>query len=254
MAPRTEMNHPQDDVLIHAAHELAWASAEVLAHLETCETCRLRQQQLAADDASVGVLLGALDHPVPEHSAREIIAERPNHLRRRAMLVAEIMLFVAAAAAAMTIPSSPLHRWIARQALPKLPSSVAAVPEATPSQSTSAAPIGIALPAPASLRVEFRQAQPIGTLEVRLVEGDQVTVRSRGGTVGYTVNEGRVLVDNRVPADAYVVEIPASLRRVRIVVGTRVLFQKDGDRSGPVTPFEGARYRISLADTTRSQP
>jgi hypothetical protein len=248
------MEHPHDDALLHAVHEPAWASAAVKAHLATCEACRLRQQQLATEDADVGVLLRVLDHPVPAHSARAVIASRPNHLRRRAVLVAEIMLFVAAAAAAMTVPASPLHRWIVRQAQPKGATSGAAVPAALPSQATGAAPVGIVLPAPASLRVEFRQAQQTGTLEVHLVAGDQVTVRSRGGHVAYTVNEGRVLVDNRVPADEYVVEIPATLGRVRIVVGTQVLFQKDGDHSGPVQPFDGARYRIPFTDTTRRQP
>ncbi len=254
MAPRTEMDHSQDDVLLHAVHEPTQVGAEVLAHLATCEACRIRQQRLATEDADVGVLLSALDHPVPAHSAREVITSQPNHLRRRAVLVAEITLFVAAAVAAMTVPVSPLHRWMIRQAQPRVASSGAAVPEASPSQATSSAPVGIALPAPASLRVEFRQAQQTGTLEVHLVAGDQVTVRSRGGSVAYTVNEGRVLVDNRVPANEYIVEIPATLGRVRVVVGTRVLFQKDGDHSGPVQPFEGARYRIPLTDTTRSQP
>ncbi len=254
MVPGTEMGHPQDDVLLHAVHEPVWASAAVMMHLATCESCRLRQQQLATEDADVGVLLGALDHPVPARSAREIIASPPNHLRRRAVLVAEIMLFVAAAAAAMTVPASPLHRWIVRQMQPNAASPAAVPPEVSPSQVASSAPTGIALPAPASLRVEFRQAQRTGTLEVHLVSGDQVTVRSRGGNVAYTVNEGRVLVDNRVPAEEYIVEIPATLGRVRIVAGTRVLFQKDGDRSGPVRPFEGAQYRIPLTDTTRSQP
>jgi hypothetical protein len=255
MAPRAEMGHPPDDVLFHAIHEPTWASAEVMAHLPRCEPCRIRQLHLAADDVEVGVLLGALDHPVPGYSAHEIVARQPNHLRRRAVLVAEIMFFVAAAAAAMTIPASPLHRWIVGQTRPRAVSSVVAVPEAAQSQATRSAPIGIALPAPTSLRVEFRQAQQTGTLEVHLVEGDQVTVRSRGGSVAFTVNEGRVLVDNRVPADEYIVEIPATLGSVRISVGTRVLFQKDGDHSGPVQPFEGARYRIPLTTAApRSHP
>jgi len=254
MAPTNERSHPPDDVLLRAVHEPAWESDDLRAHLEVCPACQARMQHLAADDAFVGSLFVALDHPVPERSAREIIAVQPSRLRRRALLVAEITIFAVAAAAAMTIPASPLHRWIVRQALPAISPSVVSAPEASTRQSTSAAPTGIALPAPASLRVEFRQPQHAGTLEVHLVDGGQVTVRSRGGGVGYTVNEGRVLVDNRVPADEYVVEIPASLGRVRIVVGTRVLFRKDGDRTGPIQPFEGARYRIALTDITPSQP
>lgn len=251
MAPTNELNHPPDDELLRAVHDPAWASAELRAHLDVCRACQVRTQQLAGDDAFVGESLVTLDHPVPPHSARDILAVRPAWVRRRALLVAEITIFAVAAAAAMTIPASPLHRWITRQATPAVTAPAAEVP---PSPSTSPAPTGIALPAPASLRVEFRQPQPSGTLEVRLVDGTQVTVRSRGGAVGFTVNEGRVLVDNRVPAEEYIVEIPASLGRVRIVVGARVLYRKDGDRSGPVPPLEGAPYRIALADTTASQP
>jgi hypothetical protein len=248
------MGHPQDEMLLHAVHEPERASAAVMEHLATCEACRVRQQRLATEDADVGVLLGVLDHPVPALSAREIIARQPNRLRRRAVLVAEIMLFVAGAAAAMTVPASPLHRWIVRQLQPRAASSVAALPGTQASQAASGAPIGIALPAPASLRVDFRQIQQTGTLEVHLISGDEVTVRSRGGKVAYAVNEGRVLIDNRVPADTYIVEIPATLGRVRIVAGSRVLFAKDGDRSGPAQPFEGGRYRIPLTDTSRSRP
>lgn len=254
MAPTNELSHPPDDVLLRAVHEPAWVSGDLRAHLEVCPACQARTQHLAADDAFVGRLFVALDHPVPAHSAREIIAVQPPRFRRRALLVAEIMIFAVAAAAAMTIPASPLHRWIVRQALPAINSSVVSAPAAPTTQASSAAPTGIALPAPASLRIEFRQPQHGGTLELHLIDGGQVTVRSRGGEVGYTVNEGRVLVDNRVPADEYIVEIPASLGRVRIVVGSRVLFRKDGDRSGPIQPFEGARYRIALTDTTPSQP
>ncbi len=249
-----ELHHPPEDELIQAVHEPAWVRADLRQHLDICQVCQQRMQQLAAEDVFVGGLLTALDHPVPARSARDIIAAQPSRVRRRVLLVAEITIFAVAAAAAMTIPASPLHRWIVRQALPVASRQAVSLPGAALRQSASIAPTGIALPAPASLRVEFRQPQHTGTLEVHLVDGAQVTVRSRGGDVGYTVNEGRVLVDNRVPAEEYIVEIPASLGRVRIVVGTRVLFRKDGVRSGPVQPFEGARYRIALADTTPSQP
>jgi hypothetical protein len=252
--PMHELTHPPEDELFQAVHEPARVRADLRAHLDACPACQQRMQQLLADDVFVGGLLTALDHPVPAHSAHDVIAAHPSRLRRRALLAAEITIFAVAAAAAMTIPASPLHRWIVRQALPVASQPAVFLPEAAPSQSASIAPTGIALPAPASLRVEFRQSQHTGTLEVHLVDGGQVTVRSRGGDVGYTVNEGRVLVDNRVPANEYIVVIPASLGRVRIVVGTRVLFRKDGDRSGPVQPFEGARYRIALTDTTPSQP
>jgi hypothetical protein len=248
------MNHPPDDLLLRALHEPAWASAELLEHIGGCQECQARQRAFATDEAFVGALLETLDQPVPEHSAREIIGARPRYLRRRAVLVAEITLFVAAAAAAMTIPASPLHRWLVRQALPTAAAPATADSAAAPGQSDGPAPVGIALQAPESLLVEFRQAQPDGTVEVHLVNGDQVTVRSRGGSVGYTVDEGRVLIDNRVPAEEYIVELPVSLRQARIVVGTRVLFRKDGDRSGPVLPFEEARYRIPLTDTTRREP
>ena len=249
----TEMNHPPDDVLLHAVHDPTWASADLCAHLDACGTCRARQQQLRIDDGFVGGLLDVLDHPVPALSAREIIARPPRYLRRRALLVAEITIFAVAAAAAMTIPASPLHRWLVREKPPAAVAIAPASPEA-PTQAGEPAPVGIALPVPASLSVEFRQAQHAGTLEVHLVDSGQVTVRSRGGVVGFTVDEGRVVVDNRVPAEEYIVEVPVSLRRVRITVGTRLLFEKDGDRIGPVAPFATARYRIPLTDTARSKP
>jgi hypothetical protein len=248
------MNHPADDALLHAVHEPRWADATLLAHLEGCAACRLRQQQLAADDAAVGQLLAALDHPAPAHSVAEIVAARPRQLRRRVLLAAQITLFVAGAAAAMTVPASPLHRLLfggATRAAAPVPTTDSLAPAAPARQADA---VGIALPAPASLVVEFREPQTTGTLEVHVVAGDQVTVRSRGGTVAYTVHDGRVQVDNRVAAELYIVEIPASLHRVKIVAGSRVLFQADGNSASPMTLQEGGRVRIALADSAKHQP
>ena len=152
----------------------------------------------------------------------------------------------------MTIPASPLHHLL-------FPASVARVVSGTVSELPvephgAVAPVGIALAAPDSLVVAFRQVQLTGSLEVRLTSDSQVTVSSRGGTVGYRVNEGRVEVDNRVPADDYVIEIPSSLGRAEIVMGKRVLFSKDHAATTPAARTDGARYRIVLADTTRSRP
>jgi hypothetical protein len=254
MVPSAEMHHPADDVLVRALHEPQQLRAEVRGHIEGCAPCRARQAEFAATDAQVAELLGALDDPLPPISAEDLLAIRPRTLRRRALLVAEVTLFFAAAAAAMTLPSSPLHKLLFPKAAVVIAPVPAPVPETSSAQGTGDAPIGIALDAPASLVVEFRHLQSSGTLEVRLTSGGQVTVRSRGGAVGFTVNEGRVLVDNRVPADEYVVEVPSTLRRARVMIGTRVLFFKDGDRAGPVSSADGVRYRMTLADTTRSEP
>jgi hypothetical protein len=248
------MEHPSEELLLQALHEPQQVSSEMRMHLAGCEHCFVRQEQLAADDRFVGGLLTALDHPLPALSASDVRAASPRRLRRRALLVAEITLAFAAAAAAMTIPASPLHRLLFPVAAP-LPAPVREpVAETSPGQHGGVAPVGIALAAPASLVVEFRHAQATGSITVDVTSGSQVTVRSRGGAVGYTVNEGKVVVDNREPATEYVVEIPATLRRARILVGTRVLFFKDGDRLGPVQPAEGARYRIAFTDTTRIEP
>jgi hypothetical protein len=254
MVASAEMNHPTDDVLLRALHEPQGVPVEVREHLEDCASCRARQAEFTANDLMVANLLSTLDDPLPPMSADELLAIRPRTLRRRALLVAEVTLFFAAAAAAMTIPSSPLHKLLFPKATVVVAPVPAPVPETSPAQGTGDAPIGIALDAPASLVVEFRHAQSTGTVEVRLTNGGQVTVRSRGGAVGFTVNEGRVLVDNRVPADEYVVEVPSTLRRARIMVGARVLFSKDGDQAGPVASVDGVHFRMTFADTTRSEP
>ncbi len=246
------MNHPDEALLLEALHEPAAMSSTLRTHLEQCAECRSRQAQLLAADEQVGSLLGALDHPLPAITPEEILSVRPRPLRRRALLVAELTLFLAAAAAAMTIPASPVHQLLFPTAVARAVSTLVDEPPVEPR--AAVAPVGIALAAPDSLVVAFRQVQSTGSLEVRLTSDSQVTVSSRGGTVGYRVNEGRVEVDNRVPADGYVIEIPSSLSRAEIVMGRRVLFSKNHGVTTPAGPTDGVRYRITLADSTRNRP
>lgn len=248
------MTHPDDATLLRALHEPGWVTPPLADHLAACQACQARQRVFAADDAMVETHLRALDHAAPALSVDDVAARVPGSWRRRAVLVAQLTLFCAAAAAAMAIPASPLHRllWGHRSA----PVVTAATPAAAPAppQEEGPAPVGIALTAPAELVVELRHPQVTGVLDVRLVDGNQVTVRSRGGTVGYSINEGHVLVDNRVAAEEFLVEMPSALARAEVRVGNRILFQKRGDQTTPAAVADSSHFRIVLADSGRAHP
>lgn len=258
MVSQTDPVHPSDELLLALIHEQSFDdSAAIRGHVAACASCTERSRALSASDTLVATLLGSLDHPLPE--ARPSFGARTSHRWRQAALIAGAAATMAAAAAAM-VPSSPLHRWLVSQQAPAAPvHAVAAptspqVPTAAVSNKDAALASGIAIPAQATLVVEFRREQESGVVElVRSAPGD-VTFRSRGGATAYEVAEGRVAIDNQSPAEVYMIDIPTTVRQVRIHVGNRTLLRWPEDSARLVTRGDAGRASVALRAPVPTTP
>jgi anti-sigma factor RsiW len=227
--------HPTDATLLALIHgELATgAKAEAQAHLVYCAACASKMGALRAGDAQVGLLLGALDHPVPRLAPPETAARSPRI--RRTALAASVALMLAGAAAA-AVPGTSLHRWIHdRLAASGQNDSRPAAPSRPAPVDVQAAG-GVEVPAVDRLTIAFGLPERGGTLIVAPTERSDVSLRAFGGSVAYQVGKRRITVDNRRPAGRYVLEVPSGLRRLTVLLGDRVVFNSDGGRLGTAGP------------------
>lgn len=258
MVSQTDPRHPTDELLLALVHQQSFDDAAAIrGHVAACEICSTRSREIAANDATVAELLGSLDHPLPQ--ARASVSARHSGLLRRAALVAGAAATMAGAAAAL-VPSSPLHRWIVARAAPAATSRQA--PPAPPDNAAPAAPAsrdvafasGIAVPATATLDVEFRREQASGVIEIKRTAPGDVTFRSRGGMTAYDVADGRVAIDNRTPADGYFIDVPTTVQRVRVHVGTRALILWPEDSAKIVLPNDAQHGRVEFRAPVRPTP
>lgn len=257
MVSQTNPEHPTDELLIALVHEQSFDDAAAIrGHVAACAACTARSRDLAANDAVVAALLASLDHPLAR--ARRSFNVRNARRFRRAALVAGALATMAGAAAAL-VPSSPLHRWIAARVAPEpvvRTSEPATSPlaQATAPVTEGALASGIAIPAQATLLIEFRREQQTGTVEIGRSAVSDVVFRSRGGTTAYEVAEGRVSIDNQTPAETYLIEIPATVRQVRIRVGTRTLIRWPEDSVKFSLPNEPRLARLDLRPQAATTP
>ncbi|MES1259102.1 MAG: hypothetical protein ABUL71_00810 [Gemmatimonadota bacterium] len=258
MVSQTDPEHPSDESLLALIHQQPFdASATTREHLQGCASCAARSQALSANDAVIARLLESLDDPLP--ALRPSFAMRHASQLRRAGLIAGTAATMAVAAAAM-VPSSPLHRWIVAPPAPA--SGVRSTAAATsPESAVTPAPAadiplasGIAIPAQATLIVAFRREQDGGAVEINRTTTGDVAFRSRGGTTAYEVADGRVTIDNQSPAETYLIDIPASVRQVRIRVGSRTLIRWPEDSARYTLTTDPRRARVDIHTAATSPP
>lgn len=240
----TERPHLEDTTLLARAHEQPIGTDRaVSAHLAGCPACAARLAELREGDAGVASLLAALDHPVPRRSFATVTRPAPAPAVRRGLAAAAAAALLATAAAA-AIPASPLHQWLRRQLAPEQPATQAPAPAALPAQGDQAT-AGVAVSARGALLVVINRRQPTGSIDLRVAPGD-ATVRARGGDVAYAVGENRVTIDNRRPADAYLMTVPPDLRELRIVVEGRPLYRRPDARATDPAADSASHLRIPL--------
>ena len=220
--------HPTDATLLALIHgELAVGpKAEVQAHLAYCAACAGRVGELHAGDAQVGRLLVTLDHPVPRLDPPATAAGTPR--LRRPLLAASVALLVAGAVAA-AVPGTPLQRWIhGRSNASGHAETRSATPAPMRAPADDQAAGGVEVPVVHGLTIVFGQSEPDGILTITVADRPDVSLRAFGGAVAYQVGEGRIVVDNRRPAGRYALEVPSALRRLTVLLGSRVIFNSDG--------------------------
>jgi len=186
------------------------------------------------DDAVVAEALRLLDHPVPRRSADDVLAEARRRQverspRRAWRLAAAVGLTVAGAAAAL--PSSPLRRLLGRapgDAPAGAPHASPAAPPATsPETLRDAASAGVAVVPRERVEVAFLR-QSRGRLELRFVEGPQLSLVPRGADVRVTVRPDRIAVEDTTGRASFELLVPRSVAQLRVEVGGVTVFRVVG--------------------------
>ena len=202
------------------------------SHIALCAECMTRLGDLRESDRQVDRLLDALDVPLPVKSADSVIraavagvGSGPG-LRRAAAVVA--FLVVAAAVAAAAIPSSALHRLLITLIGSSGGASITSRSGRTPPATQALSP-GVSfteLPG-ASLEVAFGGTGVGGSVDVRVVGGEQVSLSSPTTGATYRVGTNRIAVDQTSPAQ-FKLDIPRSLHVLRVRVGGNVVYERAG--------------------------
>lgn len=228
--------------------ELADARAtEALRHLAGCLECVRRLDRLRMVAEQTTELLSALDHARPPLSADAVIA-RANRVAttRHRAAAAGLAALVIAGAAAAAIPGSPVRRYVAGVLARSHPQTAGRLRQATPEASPEAAS-GIAVVPAARVEIVFRDVQPAGAIRISLADTGAVRITHWGGTAGYAVTDSGVVIDNAASTASYDVTIPRSVTRVRVRVGTLVVFAREGERISSIAARErGGSYVIEF--------
>ncbi len=220
--------HPSDATLLALIHgELAEGTrAETEEHVASCGICAAQLAELRDGDAIVAGLLSTLDHPVPRRVP--MVLTRAPGLSRIA-IAASIALLVAGAAAA-AVPGTPVHRWLQEHLSAPVRQEISRPAAPAASSSAEQAASGVEVAPAGGLTVSFREPEPAGTLIVATADRSNVSLRALLGAVAYQVGTGRIVVDNRGVAGRYQLEIPNSLERLTVLVGSQVIFRSTGGR------------------------
>ncbi len=223
------------------------------SHLAICAECTRLIGTLRDADRDMSSLLSSLDVPAPSQSADSIIraAQRQKNgfafSRRRAAAVVGFVI-VAGTTAAAAIPSTPLHRLL----LKVLGSSGGfnvdsrSTPRTPEPQPVSPA---VSLPAKpgAALEVSFSGSSAGGTLDVHIIDQDQVSLSSPSAGAIYRVSANRIAVEQTTPA-TFQLTVPRSLHELRVRVGTAVVFERR-----PAVPGTADSFTIQLTRPNASR-
>lgn len=220
--------------LLHG-ESLPGGSAGPRDHLTECAECRDRLEVARREEAEVFGLLARLDHPAGAPDIRAVLdsARRPPRLALR--LAAGFLLALLGAGAAWAIPGSPLPGWV-RTGRAWITDRSRVAPAPGPDAPTT----GLAIPAGDRFVVEFAATQDSGEVEVRLVDGEQLVARAMGTGVSFITGPGRLQIENAGVRTGYQLEVPRATRSVEVRVAGRRILMKDGERSEPALPANGA--------------
>lgn len=242
----TTNGHPADArLLAHLDGELGEADARRVAeHLEACDACRRRRDELRAASDRLGRGLSALDVEAPDgdplsirRAARYRTAERGGAGQgetrpggrpgRSAVWKAAVLVLGVGAAASAAVPGSPVEGWIS-DAVRALVSTFSDGPATTASpgrevQEADAGPQGVSIPVGDRAVVRIHDAAPGLRVHVRPVEDSLLSVVARGAR--YRAGDGVVEVVGPDRPDLRI-DLPASAGTVRITAGDALLVER----------------------------
>lgn len=214
------------------------------SHLATCAECTTLLGSLRETDREIGRALSSLDVAVPSRSAASVIrmaGARRTHSGfdgRRAAAIVGILFVATAAAAALT--SSPFHRFVTGLMGSRGGAASYDVTQGLRVAQPASPAVSFVIAPGSELEVAFGGSGVGGRVDVRVLDGDQVTLSSPGSGASYRIGTNRIAVDQTTPA-TFRLEIPRSLRELRVRVGGAVVF--DGR---PVTDASANGFTIQL--------
>jgi hypothetical protein len=240
------------------------ADAELLAHVGECAECSARLARLRLRSERVSAALRAADLPLVDAArvrppfdrvgvARLRASRRPARLwMRPAMRAAAALLLLAGVAAA-----SPTARaWILDR-VARLRGSTAPAPAPRAAPRSGQAPRGaigaivwFEPPAGSELVVRFDERPAAGSLELARGTDDRAAAQviARAGSEVLVVLPSELRVRNsRASTADYRVTVPASVRRIRLHVGS-------GDAPTRVVDVREAPRAVPLADSIPGPP
>lgn len=249
-AGSSHLSEAEIAALIYAAGQDRELERRAYSHLAVCGECTRLIGSLRDTDRDAASLLTSLDVGAPRTSVESIIRAAKREQRqvafggRRAAAIAAFLLVAAAAAAA--IPASPVHRFFTTFAWGGGIQAHAKVGRASESADTFAPAVSFVTAPNASLEVAFGGAGVGGDLDVRVVDGDEVSLSSPSTGATYRVATNSISVEQSAPAQFHL-QVPRSLRQLRVRVAGSVVF----DRRPTATDASGT-FSIPLASSHAS--
>ena len=226
--------------------ELTSASdAGARVHIGECADCRARVAAAEEENAWVVARLRELDHPAPDLDLDAIVRRRDGRMRGWGRWAASILVVVSVAGVAYAAPRSPLGGIFGRMSAWMLGDRREVTAPASPARDPVAA--GTAVVPGDSLRIVFLAEQPDGVATVSITSASVAQVRAIDDIATFTVDPDRISIDNRGSRARFELDIPASARRVEVLVGDRRILLKDGARVITDAPLDpDGMYRIAL--------
>lgn len=226
--------------LIYAVGQNRDHERRAYSHLAICAECTRLVGSLRDFDRDTASLLSSLDVAAPTQSVDSIIRAARRHQTgfafgwRRAAAV--VGFLVATAAAAAAIPASPLHHLLMTMLGSSEGNNANSQVTSNAPQSEGASPaVSMAAKPGSVLDVSFNGGVG-GSLDVQIVDPDQITLSSPSPDAIYRVSANRIAVEHRAPATFHL-QVPRSLRELRVRVGTEVVFARQPVTSGAAEPF-----------------
>jgi hypothetical protein len=242
--------HPDGEALQRLLHgEVdACAAADFRRHLSDCQACRARLAEEEARDQVIEEALSALDHPMEPVVLSDILvlsdivarAAPPAH-RVLVRAAAAVVVGLALAGAAYAAPGSPLPALLRDMAAPLRARTSAPADEEAGAPSSN----GIAVRTSPDFTIQIEGTFAGGELSVRVASVDELSVTSTGGRTSYGSDPTRLSITAQEPGTNIEIIVPAGPDRVRVLIGERIVWRKDGaDIGSVVRPDASGTYHL----------
>ncbi len=223
-------------------------------HRAGCAECASRLEEAEREDRQISDGLRLLDHALPDTDVRRL-KRRARRPASRRTLAAAALAFLVVAAAASAMPGSPVRSWLSRV----FAGGAGSTRQATAGEGAGAAAIqplgGVSVLPGGSFELTFDAVQDSGVVRISLSDVPEVSVRSEGNGVGYSVEPSRVRVLNTGSKSSYRVVLPERARSITIRVGdVPVLVKRGASIETSASRDVTGDYLVSFATLHRSRP